>query len=295
MYGRTLFFLAILGINYCFGMDVMSLKEQHIIFLNGTTTAGKTTIAAELKNQLEAQSFAVEVLAIDSFVVPKVQWALGCNRLNPFNCFVPNIDIMTPSEMEAIGKESQLELCIAAKKAYDQGKIVIVDAPIYQHNQIKFYREAFDGLKSTWALVYRSLPSLVDGIIARNQKGGLSDRRSLLQGLYQFSCMYCGNAEQCINKLSQNDLHASCNQAQEQHAEEQEHIFDFLKSVQHAICPFSFKDIRLSLFENLSLNENTVVEIGPKIQHDCIVNTELFDSAVSAQMIISYIFKGVSQ
>lgn len=55
-------------------MLCLSANAQHIIILNGTTTAGKSSIAFDLKTLLEAQSTAVEVLAIDTFIVPKIQW-----------------------------------------------------------------------------------------------------------------------------------------------------------------------------------------------------------------------------
>lgn len=286
----ALIFFAIMIANHCSGMDIIPLEQQHIIVLNGTTTAGKSTIAAKIKERLERQSFFVEVLAIDNFMVPKVQWALGINRLNPFNCFVPNIDIITSSEIETMGKESQIELCLAARAACGQGKIVIIDAPIYRPDQVDFYKKSLAGFKTTWALVYCPLLSLVNGIIGRNQKSGLSDRRSLLQGLYQFSCMYRGNGEIILDSLSQENLRNICDEAQEQHTIEQDHTFDFLKSVQKAICPFSFDDIRQSLSKNLLLNDNVATEICPVVQHDCIVNTAIFDSNVCAQTIIDFVF-----
>lgn len=286
----ALIFFTMMIANHCSGMDMIPLEDQRIIVLNGTTTAGKSTIAAKIKERLEGQSFSVEVLAIDTFMVPKVQWALGINRLNPLNCFVPNIDIITSSEIEAMGKESQLELCIAVRAACGQGKIVIIDAPIYRPDQVDFYKKSLADFKSTWALVYRSLPSLVNGIIGRNQKSGLSERRSLLQGLYQFSCMYRGNTETALDSLSQESLHSICDTAQEQHAIEQDHTFDFLKSVQKAICPFSFDDIRQSLSSNLLLNDNVATEICPVVQHDCIINTEFYDSDACAKAIIDFVF-----
>lgn len=276
--------------NHCSGMDMIPIEDQRVIVLNGTTTAGKSTIAAKIKERLEAQSLSVEVLAIDTFMVPKVQLALGINRLNPLNCFVPNIDIITASEIEAMGKESQVELCTAARAACGQGKIVIIDAPIYRPDQVDFYKKSLTGFKTTWALVYRPLPSLVDGIISRNQKSGLSDRRSLLQGLYQFSCMYHGYVGITLDSLSQESLYSICDKAEKEHAIVQDHTFDFLKSVQKAICPFSFDDIRQSLLDKLLLNNGVTTEICSVVQHDCIVNTAIFDSNVCAQTIIDFVF-----
>src|SRR5690348_7271284 len=89
MYNRRLFFFIVMTVNYCSGMDTglswipqkiaAEPSVQQIILLNGTTTAGKTSIALQFKDLLEAKSLPVEVLAIDDFMIPKVQWRLAAN------------------------------------------------------------------------------------------------------------------------------------------------------------------------------------------------------------------------
>lgn len=282
-------FLTVIIINYCDGMDLPELSQK-IIFLNGTTTAGKSFIAAELKARLEARSLSVEVLAIDTFLVPKVQWLLATKRLNPLNFFVESIDLITPSDVEAIGKESQTELCSAARAAYEQGKIVIIDAPIYRSDRVACYQESLGGLKVAWTLVYCPVATLVERVISRNEKSGITGQRSIVQALDQFNHMYSSRDTQFVDTLSQNILYATFDRAQKQHAIMQNRIPDFLKSIQRAICPFDFDTLQRSMFEKLSFDDNMESKIGPVIQHDCIVNTALHDSASCAQMIMERIF-----
>src|SRR5204862_657618 len=152
------------------------LNEQHIIFLNGTTTAGKSSIALELKSRLEEQALSVDICSIDTFLVPKVQWALLRNRVNPLNIFVPNDQLISSESMEEIRNESQRELCMAVKTTYAQKKIVIVDTPMYRSEQIISYQKAFADFNATWILVYCPVSTLVNRVIKRNQAAGIADQ-----------------------------------------------------------------------------------------------------------------------
>lgn len=277
-------------VHYCSGMDIFSLEQQRIVVLNGTTTAGKSSTALELKKRLEKELFSVEVLAIDTFMVPKVQLALGINRLNPLNCFVPNIDIITPPEIEAMGKASQIELCTAAKSAYEKGKIVIIDAPIYRPDQVEFYQRAFDGLNVTWALVYCPLSKLVNRVIERNEKSGITEQRSILQALNQFSQFYSSSSEQSIDILSTDTLFSALERAQHEHAIMQDKLWDFLKSVQHAICPFDFETIKQNMLRKISFGQEEKVMLGSVVSHDCFVNTDEDDAEGCAEKVMDVLF-----
>lgn len=298
-------FLAIITTNHCFGMDMNLFQKQQknenttpngqqIIFLNGTTTAGKSSIASLLKERLEEKSQAVEVLAIDTFIVPKIQWTLGINRLNPCNVFVSNSDLITPAEIEAMATKSQVELCAAARTAYEKGKIVIIDAPAYRPDLIASYQQEFKGLNVLWSLVYCPVSTLVERVINRNETSGITGQRSILQALDQFSRLYSsqttGSKTVCsIDTLSQEVLCNTCNEAQRQHDIMQNEIPGFLKGIQKAICPFDFDTIKKLMFEKFTLNENIQTNIGPVVQHNCVVNTGLDDSAACAEKIMHFL------
>jgi chloramphenicol 3-O-phosphotransferase len=287
MYYRTLFFLVIIASSYCFGMDVLS-EGKHIIFLNGTTTAGKSSIASKLKEQLEAQSLRVEVLAIDDFMGPKVLYELVMNRLNPFNIFVPNTDLITEPAGRRMLIEAQIKLCDAARSACDQGKVVIIDSPAHRFKHIALYQQLLNKFAVTWVLVYCPVSTLVERVIHRNETAGIAEQRSILQALDQFKHLYSRASDNhFIDTLSQETLFATCDRANKQHAIMQERIPDFLKGIQNAICPDSCESIQNALLKKFALAENGETRIGPIVQHDCVVNTELYDSARCAEVIIN--------
>ena len=108
---RKLFFVTIALIfitgNHAFGMELAETKQQEskltipnskrIVFLNGLTTSGKSTIAEKLAATFKEQSVPVEVFALDTFMVPKVQQILGIAQANRCDPFFTNPDLITPS------------------------------------------------------------------------------------------------------------------------------------------------------------------------------------------------------
>jgi len=264
------------------------LNSQQIIFLNGTTTAGKSSIVQHLEKLLKAQSLSVEILSIDTFVIPKVQWLLFKNRISPANIFVANEDLLQYSDMKRIKKESMKELCAAAVIAYKQNNIVIIDAPIYESKQVNFYNKAFENLgisNISKVLVYCPITTLVKRVIERNQKSSMIEQRSIAQALDQFRYFYQSHRYNPIDQLSREEFDAMWQEAETQHIATQETIPGFLKGIQNAICPYSFGVIKSLMLDGLFFNADGIASIKPIIAHDFIVNTGQYDSAVCAQMI----------
>jgi hypothetical protein len=239
-----------------------------------------------LKEELKVQSLPVEIFAIDTFIIPKLLRALEINQINSTNSFVANRDFITSSEIQKMSAESREELCKIARASCEQGNIVIIDAPAY-NQQIDFYKQALADLKVKWALIYCPISTLVERVISRNEISGITGQCSILQALDQFSQFYSNKTDCSIDILSQETLHTTCSKAREQHAIMQDRIPDFLKSIQKAICPFDCDNIQKSMLEKFALNDNAETIIGPVIQHDCIVNTELNSSASRAKAIIN--------
>ncbi len=294
MLNRPLFvFTMIVGIN-CFGMEREELPKKKeasagswskpcVYFLNGTTTAGKTSIALELAKRLECgkKESSLKILAIDTYLVPKVQWVLLKNRCTSF---CANIDLITSDDVKAIAKESQQELCAAARAAYATGLDVIIDAPAYTPEQIVSYKKELAGLQTKWILVYCPIETLVNRVIERNEKSGIDEQRSVLQALYQFGCLYRNKYTDPIDTLSPKILHAACATAYEQHFIMQDKIYDFQKSIQNAICSLNGDAIRALLLKNLT-PDSIETGIGPIEPHDLCINTKLNDPALCADAI----------
>lgn len=276
--------LLVFFINVCSAMDIA--PSGQIIFLNGTTTSGKSSIALELKNRLERESLPVEILAIDDFMVPKVQWALAINRLNPLNLFVETVDIVTPLHMKEMGKQCNIELCQAAKNAYEKGKIVIIDAPVYRRDQVDFYKRNFSEFNVMWTLVYCPISTLVQRLEERNAKSGITGQRSFLQAVDQFSHLYSSCGKQVVEKSPEDSVYGALDKARCMHIAAQENIPDFLKSVQKALCPSSFDTIG-ERFSQRFLSFAKTIAINSVYLHDVVVNTELDESAQCAEIIFN--------
>lgn len=290
---RILFLIFVIG--QCDGMDLSckqkekrELDSQEIVFVYGTTTAGKTSIAAKLAEELHAK-----VLSIDSFVVPKVAYTLFTQRMNPYNICVANEDLFQKSHMKNIKKEAIGELCAAAITAYKQNNIVIIDAPIYKQKHVNFYKgkfEEFGILDVSWVLVYCPISALVKRVIDRNNNSSIIGQRSIVQALYQFSLLYQSQGDGSIDQLSRDDLNF-IDQAKIVHEIMQKDIPDLLKGVQKAICPFTFEEIKNLMLKKFSFGSDGVAPINPVIEHDLIVNTGQYDSAVCAQMILKFLLQ----
>lgn len=215
--------------------------------------------------------------------------ALALNRINPFNVYVANADLLTSADIIEMGKKSQFELCMAVKAAYAQGKTVIIDAPIYHKDQIDFYQQALVNLKVTWVLAYCPLATLVERVIKRNQTSKIIEQRSVFQALDQFGHLYKNTKNNPVDVLSQESLYIACDKAQQKHSIMQNTIPDFLRGIQNVICPFGIDRIQKSLLENFELMNNGKVCIGSILQHDCVVNTGLHNSASCARAIVKSI------
>ena len=284
---RGLFFVAMVMANLCFGAE--SEEKGRILVFTGTTTAGKTSAALQFKKQLEAVSpHNVEIFAIDSYFIPKVKWAWGLNRANPFNAWTANSDLIKPEQMENIIIESRQALCDAAKTAaYVQGKTVVIDCPVYTAEKVAAYKQALEGYNVSWILAYCDLPTLVNRVIKRNDdavaKGQADEQRSLAQALNQFEGLYTSKTTCPIGILSPGSVNSTCDSAQIQHVEMQKKISDTLRGVQNAMCPLSIEEIKKLMMIKWGAGATAV---GPVVEHDFVVDTGRHSAEECARQII---------
>lgn len=295
---RILFLIFVIG--QCNGMDLPTEPQgnkqpysQQIIFLYGTTTAGKTSIAKSLAKTLEEQSLSVKVLSIDSFVVPMVLCKAGIEWINPCNTFVANEDLFKKSDMKEIKNRAKRQLCAEAISLYKQNNIVVIDAPLYKNKHKEFYQNKFNEFEVSnvsWILVYCPIVDLLKRVMVRNAQSSIINQRSIAQALYQFSLLYQSQDDDSIDQLSKHDLNF-IDQAKIVHEITQKDIPGLLKGIQKAICPLTFQEIKNLMLKKLSFGPDGVAPINPVIAHDFIVDTQQYDSAACAQMILDFLIK----
>jgi chloramphenicol 3-O-phosphotransferase len=282
----TLFVLSTIVSIHCFGMEREEppkkkrasaglLSRPCVFLLNGPTTSGKSSIAAELEKRLECgkQYSSLKKIALDDF----------------FGSHIPLSFLwsITPAEMDEARKKSHSDLCLAAKAAYDQKLDVIIDTVVYKEEDFSLYKKAFAGCLVKWILVYCPVETLVQRIIQRNEKSGVTEQRSALQALDQFSHFYTNKYMNPIDTLSPHTLVSTCTTARKQHPIMQEKNWWFINNIQNAICPSDLSAIQKSLLENLTPN-GIETGIGPVEPHDYVVNTALKDSAACADDIVAF-------
>lgn len=192
--------------------------------------------------------------------------------------------------MDEMKKEGHKDLCIAAYEAYKQGKTVIMDTVMYRQEEINFYQATFAKLNVFWVLVYCPLETLVERIIKRNEESWATEQRSLLQALDQFSLLCCNNSRQTADNLSLKTLEKTHQTVSKQHPIMQSKLYDFQKSIQNAICPFTLDEITQSIVKNCGLKNNNGSLIGPVIKHDYLVNTKISSPSECASMIANFIW-----
>lgn len=263
-----------------------SVNAQKIIFLNGTTSSGKSSIAKKLKKLLKNKEYDIEIITIDEYVISKIMWLVGGSYCNPFKWGQSYDELITSEKMRSIINESQKDLCNATTSAYHKGKIVIVDTVMIEQEHIQSYTESFKDLNISWILVYCPLNKLVDRIIQRNKSSDEKNQRSMVDTLNQFSLMYNQNTPHQIDKLGYEKFLTTCDKAQRAHTESQDTITDRVKSIQNAACAFSFNTVQETMKINFGLINNQETTIGPVEQYNLIVNTDNNDISTCASMIM---------
>lgn len=263
-------------------------NAQKIIFLNGTTTSGKSSIAKELAQLLVEQSHDVAILAIDDFMAPVIEKELLSRWVYSFGTDVNNVNLISHEEMRTIVKRCRQELCAAAKKAYNQAKMVIIDDVMYGKDLIDFYDGEFEELNVSRVLVYCPILTLIFRIILHNNKSGPTEQRSILQSLDQFRLLYKKEEMRrlSIDILTKSTFNAAFCTASSRHISTQNPISDFLKGVQNALCPFQLEDIQQSMLKKFALDTKHEAMIRPAIEYHSIVNTEQNSASMCATIIV---------
>lgn len=164
-----------------------------VILLNGTSSAGKSSIAQELKKALLPNN--VEILSIDIVfyevareiikergyaVDPNKSWTELCESLP---------EELVLSEKEIIPRaEKKLYEKIKHHAASD--KYVILDAVICNTKHAEKWAVALDGLVVQKVLVYCTPTKLLEHVIQRNTDINEEEHRPLTQPFFQFFKMF---------------------------------------------------------------------------------------------------------
>ncbi len=254
-----------------------SLSNQQIIILNGTTTAGKSSIAQELQKKLGDKTV---ILSHDTYFISTLQ--------NPLNwtcsmwCNVPrglcgDGKWITSKELNILALKALSELLYTALEYYSKGFTVILDVVAYKKDVISLINASVQDHKSKWVLVYCPLETLIERVIERNKQKDATQHRSLTQALNQFTHFYSAKDPKgegkIIDTLSLETLEATLAKAQSTRKTSPKPP-KYIQGIQHAICPYTFDEIQNNVHKTFPVSENQQsFSIAASIQHNLLLDT----------------------
>lgn len=248
----------------CSSADAMksSTADGFMLIVNGTSTAGKTSIVGVLKEELKKLTdLEIVTVGIDDFVVPKAMEHIAWAYLFPPNWGTGVFDLVTHDSVAALALESHNELLDKAVEHYKNGKIVIVDTGVVNDYLANGYKLALRECDPIWIHVHCSPEKLVERVQKRNLTQGVTGQRSVTQTLHQ----YCGMYQKCENPSAEHTLFLDPSIFQESEQEEgfwervkrihdemSNKIYDWQKAIQSGICPDSAQEIKVNMLKKFT-------------------------------------------
>lgn len=257
-------------------------KKNTVIVLNGTSSAGKSSIAHALQNAFYPEK--IEVLSIDTVfyeVARKYIEEQGYD-VDPNKNFT-ELCASLPETFEIDGDRllprAETELFERVKKYAQTDNYVIVDAVINNAKEAEKWTQVLETLSVYHILVYCAPNKLLERLMQRNHSNIVEEHRGLAQPFEQFFDMYRVQKQEAlpideINVLELDDLIQNNIVKKEpmMQAEDQ-------TEAQRA----------LEVYKKKFLNTDAeTIKIVPEdfIVFDCVVNSSILSSQECAQQII---------
>ena len=253
--------LTALGIGVFVYKHFSKKSQGHVIVLDGTSTAGKSSI---IKYLLPMLGNSYEKVAIDDFVTPVFLEQEKQQR----------------SEKEFLQRIHEVSdgMYNKIRKLVNSGKNILVDTVISGlegEKDRKNFFEKLNGLNVFLILVYCPLNVLAERINKRNEKAlkenKPEDTRSRSVALV-FDDIYKAqesNDEVTLGKLSRKDIDVAYSNPQKKLGETAE----------------AFKQIKQNLISHFKLKDKGTVNITSQLVYDCIVNTSKNNPKECAEQI----------
>jgi len=254
-----------------------------IVFLNGTSCAGKTSIRKALLESLEGPTESVD---IDQVALEMLQDMVKERGHTP-NLTHDVFTLIAHCPENVLSKQDLIALYPAAqKKSYDlvrkhylAGKNVVTETVVFGDYDTRVCLESLHDLAVMFCFVYCSPEILFKHLLARNQSGDKADRRSILMPftLLLEICKKEDNLVRCIDMIDRTDMNAMFDaMAHSSYVDDQ--------SGQMSIKVNDLRDLFLSKF---GLHQQQKVGIAPLLEYDHIAKTNVLSSKECAQKIIA--------
>ncbi len=253
-----------------------------IIFLNGTSSAGKSSIRRALPALLEDHT---EIVDIDQVALEMLQTIIKERHYMPDK----NLDIfsLVASVPESIlSKQDVIDLYPAAqKKAYElirkfflEGKNVITETVVFGYYDTRQCLDALHDLPVMFAFVYCSPKILLKHVLERNQLDDKGEHRDILIPFTHFLdvCKKQEEGDYRIDTMTREGINA---------------LFDSISLNMNCDCQNeelsgAIHSLHARFISTFKLHEKSEVGISPILNYDCIINTEAMSSQECAEQIL---------
>lgn len=271
-------------------------SDAIIIFLNGTGSAGKTSIAKELNKILP---FHYEVVTLDEII-----WQQLIAKARELRYLSHDLsDQQAKSKLEKFDRATMDKLWIRAdidatllyKKIREKslaGTHVLVDTVMKSQDEVQSCLQQLHDLDVCFVLVYCPLTHLPFRVQQRNSSGVQGEKRLLRWAVQEFVSMYraCqGSDEQCIDVIQKNQIDHVIDQVRAEFntIAMQEHggVSDEVVEQAQSWCQKSTTDFA----HQLALDHHEQCDLTPALRYDFVINTSLLTPAQCAQQINTYL------
>eukprot|EP01006_Ploeotia_vitrea_P047871 TRINITY_DN67173_c0_g2_i1.p1 TRINITY_DN67173_c0_g2~~TRINITY_DN67173_c0_g2_i1.p1 ORF type:complete len:828 (+),score=69.76 TRINITY_DN67173_c0_g2_i1:23-2485(+) len=232
-----------------------SPKEAGVIFLNGTSSAGKSHICAELQSMCQNLKY------------------LGEDQVYTFDDYIPSWKM---------GKfEKAHKMNVYARRLAESGKIVVVDQVDLFRTYFNDASDVMQNVKFNYflALVYCQFTELPERINNRNNEGVETELRSFWRTLAHYACLFTGQqqkSEYSLEYLSRKDFEAALTKC---------HEYDQWGSRRHR--DERLKEAKWFLLKMLNFGEHDGVYITPRFHYDVVIDTTRTTSKAGATVILN--------
>jgi len=226
-----------------------------IIFLNGTSSAGKSSIASELLKMFDEHAKVITLGAHINRIKFEIAQQKESKR---------SVHPTTYEDGQAIRQAAEDRMYKEIIKFHTEGKNIIIDLTLSKPNKIQLFLNALHDLPVFFVLVYCPLNKLIEHIVKRNQLGIKKEYRTIPFVLNHFCEIY-----------KKRDPSDPCS-------------IDCLKKddCKRLITATTKTGSNMSkIFTNFWFNKREYVEISALLAYDCIVNTGTSSAQECAQQI----------
>ena len=269
-------------------VKISDKKEGKVVVLNGTSSAGKSTIVKEL---LPSFKGTAEVISYDQTLCNIIRKKFTDEKGkapssdSEFYAYWAELDKQDSKVLNKICEEVlPQQLYANIRNAYLNGKIVIVDVSITDKDSMQHFLKQLHDLPVCLALVYCPLEKLFKNLMKRNQEE--KEQRDLDQPSIQFFELYKKRekkSQPCIDILKKDQVDWVVDRIKETAKttiKDDVELAKFIKSVDEHMP---------SIYNKLELDKNEEIEITASFDHDLVVNAGALTPKESSQKIANFL------